>query len=326
MIMCKKSRLVEHTTTYINEYIDEKVVFSPISKSLRDRVPIAISGELNLYSGTILNFDVVLAFIEQADIIPPKQLQKKLLMLEQKLGRLVILATQEISSYNALRLAHLRVNFIVPNKQMFLPSLLVNFRKEQQIGSDLTEKITPTAQVVLLYHLQVGSVEGLDARTLANKLEVSYASANRAIRWLCDKELINVSSGKNKLIEVHHTRKELWEKALPFLESPVERIVYTDDAINAWQSGINALSEYTMINPETKACYAVTKAELKALSTRVNGKFGNNIVEIWKYSPRLLSRKGIVDRLSLFLSFKETEDERIQIELDNLLSTLWSEE
>ena len=66
------SCLIENTNTYINEYIGEKVDFSPINESLRNRVPIAISGEFNLYSGRILNCDVVLAFIEQADIIPPK--------------------------------------------------------------------------------------------------------------------------------------------------------------------------------------------------------------------------------------------------------------
>ncbi|KGN96835.1 hypothetical protein HQ38_00695 [Porphyromonas crevioricanis] len=324
--MCNISRLIENTKTYINEYIGEKVVFSPINASLQNRLPIAISGEFNLYSGRILNCDVVLALIEQADIIPPKQIQKKLLILEQKLGSLVILATQEIASYNALRLANLRVNFIVPNKQMFLPSLLVNFRKEQQIGSDLTETISPTAQVLLLYHLQVESVQGLDARALASKLDVSYASANRAIRWLYDKELIKVSQGKSKLIELHHTPRELWEKALPFLESPVAKIVYTDDVIDTWQSGINALSEYTMINPEPRACYAITKAALKTLSTRVNEKFGNNIVEIWKYSPHLLSSTNTVDKLSLYLSLRQTEDERVQIELDNLLNALWSEE
>lgn len=324
--MCNISRLIENTKTYINEYIGEKVVFSPINASLQNRLPIAISGEFNLYSGRILNCDVVLALIEQADIIPPKQIQKKLLILEQKLGSLVILATQEIASYNALRLANLRINFIVPNKQMFLPSLLVNFRKEQQIGSDLTETISPTAQVLLLYHLQVESVQGLDARALASKLDVSYASANRAIRWLYDKELIKVSQGKSKLIELHHTPRELWEKALPFLENPVAKIVYTDDVIDTWQSGINALSEYTMINPEPRACYAITKAALKTLSTRVNEKFGNNIVEIWKYSPHLLSSTNTVDKLSLYLSLRQTEDERVQIELDNLLNALWSEE
>ena len=324
--MCNISRLIENTKTYINEYIGEKVDFSPINESLRNRVPIAISGEFKLHCGRILNCDVVLAFIEQADIISPKQIQKKLLMLEQKLGSLVILVTQEIASYNALRLANLRVNFIVPPKQMFLPSLLVNFRKEQQIGTDLKESISPTAQVLLLYHLQVKSVQGLDARALASKLDVSYASANRAIRWLCDKELIEVSQGKSKLIEVHYTPKELWEKALPFLESPVAKIVYTDEVINTWQSGINALSEYTMINPEARACYAVTNAALKTLSTCVNTKFGNNIVEIWKYSPHLLSNTNTVDKLSLYLSLKETEDERVQIELENLLNALWSEE
>jgi hypothetical protein len=42
-------------------------------------------------------------------------------------------------------------------------------------------------------------------------------------------------------------------------------------------------------------------------------------IEIWNYAPELFAKKGIVDPLSLFLTLKNTEDERIEMVLDNLL-------
>ena len=66
------TRLIENTKTYINEYIGEETTFSPINASLRNRVPIAISGEFNLYSGKILNCDVVLALYRASRHHSPK--------------------------------------------------------------------------------------------------------------------------------------------------------------------------------------------------------------------------------------------------------------
>lgn len=317
---------IDEVVTYIKEYIGENVDFSPIDASLRTRLPMSISEEFELYQGRILNRNVVLTCTDKANTNSPKQMQKKIHLIEQKLDTLVILATKEMASYNTLRLANLRVNFIIPNKQLFLPALLMNFRKEQNIGTDLTESISPIAQVVLLYHLQIESIQGMATRTLVEKLDVSYASANRAIRWLCEKGLIRVSDGKTKLIEIQYSKKLLWEKALPFLESPIKQILYTDEVLSSLKSGINALSQYTMINEEVRECYAMTKTELNNLSIPINEKFGTNLVEIWKYSPRLLSRTRIVDKLSLYLTLRDSEDERIQIELDNLLNTLWLED
>lgn len=35
------------------------------------------------------------------------------------------------------------------------------------------------------------------------------------------------------------------------------------------------------------------------------------IIELWKYDPVLLSRDGMVDPLSLVMSFDDNEDERM---------------
>lgn len=43
------------------------------------------------------------------------------------------------------------------------------------------------------------------------------------------------------------------------------------------------------------------------------------IIEIWKYSPELLSDTDLADPLSLYLSMKDIEDERIENSLEELL-------
>ena len=44
-------------------------------------------------------------------------------------------------------------------------------------------------------------------------------------------------------------------------------------------------------------------------------QFGENEIQVWKHNPKMLSTEGVVDKLSLYLSLKDNEDERIQIEL-----------
>ena len=54
----------------------------------------------------------------------------------------------------------------------------------------------------------------------------------------------------------------------------------------------------------------------------INKEYGLFRIEIWKYDPKLLSHTGTVDKLSLYLSLKDNDDERVQIELDNLLNDI----
>lgn len=51
-------------------------------------------------------------------------------------------------------------------------------------------------------------------------------------------------------------------------------------------------------------------------------QFGKNMIEVWRYDPTLMSLNGYVDKLSLYLSLINDEDERVQIELEHLLETI----
>jgi hypothetical protein len=318
--MCKYVDLIDKASLYINEYVSVDASFVPMKKSLLDELPMSVSGDFELYEGSILGHHVVLACIDDAGFMAPLQLYKKISLLEQKLNALVILVAEKVVSYKVTRLTKYRINFIIPYKQLFLPSLLMSFRKET--ANELSEHITPITQMLILYHLEVDAIHGMDTHSLAERLRVSYSSMNRAVRWLYERGLITLTNEKVKLIEVSETKKDLWEKVLPLLENPIEEIVFTDSNLNALQAGINALSEYTMINREQHECYALTRAELNSLQVPTDKRFGNNVVQIWRYSPSLLSGTNTVDKLSLYLSLKDSDDERIQIELDNLIKEI----
>ncbi|MCS3085446.1 hypothetical protein NXW09_29630 [Bacteroides ovatus] len=68
-------------------------------------------------------------------------------------------------------------------------------------------------------------------------------------------------------------------------------------------SGVNALSEYSMLNKEKMTLMPLQKK--KALNGCKSGqtrKYGETRIEIWRYNPCFFSKNGIVDKLSLFLA------------------------
>jgi hypothetical protein len=46
-------------------------------------------------------------------------------------------------------------------------------------------------------------------------------------------------------------------------------------------------------------------------------------IEVWNYAPSLFAHDGWVDKISLYLSLKDNNDERIQHELTLMMQGLW---
>ena len=324
MIMSKSNEYIKNAATYISSVLSENIVVKPVCKSIQDKLPISIVGNFELYDGQILGKNVLFAFINDGNIITPVQTKKQLDMIQRKTGMVTILVPRYLYSYNVSRLIVQKVNFVIPNKQMFIPSLLldltiVNIANEESKN----DTITPLTQCLLLYHLETESLSGRTSYELADKLSVSYASINRALRWLVSKDLIKLEGVKTKTMQIDLSDRELWNKALPLLVSPIEQLYYTDALLDGQTiSGVNALSSYTMLNEESRQCCAVSKKDFKALKIIADKQFGQNEIQVWKYNPRMLSSTGVVDKLSLYLSLKDNEDERIQIELERLINEM----
>ena len=324
MIMSKNNEYIKNAATYISSVLGDNVVVKPVCKSVQDKLPISIVGNFELYDGQILGKNILFAFIEDGNIITPLQAKKQLDLIQRKTEMIAILVPGLLYSYNISRLIAQKVNFIIPNKQMFIPSLLLDLTVVNTMNEESKkDTITPLTQCLLLYHLETESLSGRTSYELADKLSVSYASVNRALRWLASKDLIKLEGVKTKTVQIEFSNRELWDKALPMLVSPIEQLYYTDAIIEGQMiSGVNALASYTMLNEESRQCCAVSKKDFKALKVAADKQFGQNEIQVWKYNPKMLSSTGVVDKLSLYLSLKDNEDERIQIELERLINEM----
>ena len=321
--MCNIRYYINETAAYFSKTLGENVALGPANKDLLGEIPMNVSSNFVFYEGHVLGQSVLFAYLKDGDSVPPAQLNKQLGIIHRQTQLVVVLITPCISSYNKIRLVAQKVNFVIPNKQMFLPSLLLDIKPDRKVGSDLKETIPPFAQCLLLYHLQFGSIVGASGYGLSDKFGVSYATANKSLRWLVSKDLIVLEGVKTKTVQIDLSKRELWNKALPMLVSPIEQLYYTDAILEGLQiSGVNALASYTMLNEESRQCWALTRKELKALDIVTDKQFGENEIQVWKYNPKMLSTEGVVDKLSLYLSLKDNDDERIQIELERLINEM----
>ena len=238
-------------------------------------------------------------------------------------------------AYERQRLIDKDVYFVVSDKFAHLPMLLANERIRK---TKMAKAMTPVAQYLMLYHLQIESIEGLAARDIENKIPYSYASITLGITCLEDLGLCQkVSDGsKRKVIHFDKKGRKLWEQAQPFLISPVEERIYCDELLDEEHftiCGINALAHYTWLNPDPERTIMMTVKQLRdfrssSVLVRPNEFDGNIIIEAWKYPPvtNIDTKAEWVDRLSLAISLREDADPRVEGEVERLINeTEWKD-
>ena len=238
-------------------------------------------------------------------------------------------------AYERQRLIDKDVYFVVSEKYVHLPMLLANerVRKTKQ-----AKTLTPVAQYLLLYHLQIGSIEGMAARDIEGKIPYSYASITLGLTCLEDLGLCKkvAEASKRKVIHFDMKGMNLWEQAQPFLVNPVEERIYCDDLLSDDsfpECGINALAHYTRLNPDPERTIMMSVKQLRNFKSsealmRPNEFDGNIIIEAWKYPP--VTAIGVkaewVDKLSLAISLREDEDPRVEGEVERLINeTEWKD-
>lgn len=137
-----------------------------------------------------------------------------------------------------------------------------------------------------------------------------------------------------KFIRFRNDRHELWNIAFQqnLLVNPVIKTVYVDEKpkdLFLLRCNASALPEYTDLNPSRQEYFAIEKTvfyglqKIKAL-VNPNDYEGKYALEVWKYNPLTLvdelpNDRTVVDPLSLYLSVKESMDERIEMALDQIM-------
>lgn len=246
-------------------------------------------------------------------------------------GRPVVFILNPGPTYERQRLIDKNVFFVMGDKFAHLPMLVAN---ESIRKSKPASRLTPVAQYILLYHLQVERLNGLSARDIAGKLPYSYESITLGLTCLSDLGLCEkISDGrKPKIIRFTAHGKKLWDTAKPFMINPVEKRIYCDaleSDIEFTNCSINALSHYSRLNPDDIRMIMMNRKQLQTLldsrSVLNPNEFdGDVMIEIWKYP--VVSIKGCenkwVDKLSLVLSLTDDHDPRVEGEVEYVINEM----
>lgn len=86
-------------------------------------------------------------------------------------------------------------------------------------------------------------------------------------------------------------------------------------------AGETALSEKTMLNPNRVVTYAISEKDYDTtlLTEELIDPDKQVRLELWAYNPKYFSENNSADDISVILSFENTNDERIEEAVDELL-------
>ena len=314
---------INKISDYLNELIGNDINLLPTEKEAVAKLPFTLANNYDFHDMEIIGNRITVAVPTEPDECSPMQLAKHQAKMMDVFEHTVVFALDEIESYNLTRLTRARVNFIVPNKIIFIPSLMMVLKEVRKSNKTLPDTMPPVAQLILLYHIQVKNLSGMTTAELANIVSMAYPTINVALRWLERNDFIDLMGRKQKYVKFVADGKELWKKALPLMTSPIECTIYADTKpLESLLANETAMGHYTMLAEPNNPIVAISKATAKKYSSLFNKQYGDVKIEVWKYAPSLLSENEYVDRLSLYLCLKDSNDERVQIECDTLIEEM----
>lgn len=281
----------------------------------------------DFYDGTFKGADIL--FIKPKGKNPsPRKCGLIAERMSQLFHRPIVFILSPGLTYERLRLMDKGIYFVMSDKYANLPMFVA---LERVTSRKKPEKLTPVAQYLLLYHLQIESIEGKSTKAIASLMPYSYESVSLGLTCLtdiglCEKVAID---WRTKSIKFKSEGRRLWEQAGKYLINPVERR-YFCDGLTATGTfpvcGINALAHYSMLNPDPEHWIMMGAKEYRDI--RSQGKVinpnefdGEIMIEIWKYPAvtRLNSFPEWVDKLSLALSLRADEDPRVEEEVEQMI-------
>lgn len=244
----------------------------------------------------------------------------------------VIYVRRNITAYNRKRLVQHKVSFIVPEKQMYLPLLGIDLREHFRKIRCERKQLSPSSQTVVIYALMDHKKHKYVPRELADKLGYSTMALTRAFDELEFAKLATSSrQGRKRFMEFPVDKRHLWETARKFLRDPVRKRVYVNSLssqIHNVIAGLSALARITMLSAPDRMTYAISGKTWKEIKGEDGLEQLPSIetdaieLEIWHYDPVMFATDGGVDRFSLYLSLKDSKDERIQIALEEMMEKI----
>ena len=318
--------LINRCKRYLNDNLGIQTILSKHKKT--GALPFFLHDHYDFYKLNLLETEFIVLAKKNGEDLTPAKIFKHIQLVTDKLQFQAIFFGESLSSFNRQRLIAYKVPFIIPNNQMYLPDLGIDLKEHFIKARSRTETLSPAGQVVVLYILLNPNVDAVTPKELAERLDYSPMTMSRAVDEIEAAGLADVfSEGKRRVAQFDKKRRQLWGAALPYLKTPVIKRLWIDGAkdIDLLIAGESALAKYSMLTPPKQPIYAISSKGWKAVQDIIPVKVSpypeeaDFQLELWRYEPKILAEINTVDPFSLYLSLKDTEDERIESALAEMM-------
>jgi hypothetical protein len=314
---------------YINEVLGISVNYKKVTNENLQNLPFFLAKGYDF--GEIVLFNQRIILLNVKDNFTTEGLRTHINNVQKILNAIVVAVIPPVDAYKRLRLIEKRVPFIIPGKQMYMPDLLISLKEygNTRVDNQQPETMQPAAQLILLYHLQVGTLEGLNMGMIADKLRYNPMTVTRAASYFHNADLCRIEGTKEKFLKFNENKRELWKMAEPKMTNPISKTrFYTGYTLNKSlkKTNMNALAHYTELNDEPIDYLAMRPGFGKIIGgvnlKPIDPMEGNICIEEWKYDPEILTNTEYVDPLSLYLCFRENKNERIEMAIEEMIEKL----
>lgn len=331
-------------------YFDGAIGISPILAQWHGAVglPFFLRAGKEYREGAIAGKEVIFVFLEgQAGASDIKEFD---FQLGRKTDQIRVFVSQKMDAYTRSALVKLKIPFVVPGKQMYLPNFFIDLRESYSHHFDaVSSAISPSAQVIAIRMISSRKDESFSSVELANWLGVTRMTISKACNELARFESFRIRDNRkvNHLL-IEGSRREAWNQVKYSMRSPVKKVGYFHGISEYWndswmRAGETALSDLTLLGEPHEITLACSKEKWKGMEDSLSDKGKNSYheygafqamrnpdqfkslgmpyvrLEQWMYDPRLLSEGHQVDPISLYLSLADEGDERVQSCLTELM-------
>ena len=306
----------------------------PITEPFKgvDSVPFIIKGNYTFYKMLLNDAPFLLMVDGHKMVLAPSEIQKHLQLVHEHTGLVTVFVTDAMPSWQRNRLIERKIQFIVPGKQLFLPSAGVVLSDKKESQPVEYRRLSNCAQEILLTVLN-GFVE----RQFLQGEFYSLFSCSRQTFYKALSELeyfallTKENRGKSKVLRFPPIDSTYFERAVPYLENPVKKTVGIDKSDIApelmFESGMTLLSRRTMIAEQNQEERAISVTQFNKIKNQLTFRPIEDspiALQIWSRKP-LLPQCQEIDDVSLYLTLKNHSDERVQMALDELKEKIYAE-
>jgi len=323
--------LAEAAEAYVRHAFGQRLELTPI---VPPNLPHFVLDRYRIWQGMLNGRTLVLMAIREPRQGATTEYLKHRDLVRRQLGAdLVVLLLDHLPNAIRRQMVERQIGFLAPGAQFYVPEALLDLRERAPaISLAPAEQISPTTQLVLLAMLQGLDLEDENLTELAERFQVAIMSISRTLDEL---EALQIAkprhAGRQRRLHMLTGGRELWEQVRERLQSPVRKtrvvIGHLADSV-APLAGESALAHYTMLAAPRVETRAVPSALWKRIEHNLSlgpaSAFDDARIEVqtWSYDPATLARDAVIDRLSLYLSVRDSPDERVVQAAEQLLETV----